>query len=170
MSTIISCYPINQSLHPTSSYCRQLHRYSKSTFYKYLNYISCCPRAWVISAVNDASGHSVEHGPCKRMKTWVKGSGDTERKEKKKKHSEYALEINSGQWWVKGKIRTFSLSLFSVPTFQLELSNVFMFFAPLWRDILGTQCPAEVELREGIEIFFFFLWGEEEYLSESEGR
>lgn len=33
------------SLHPTSHYCRQLHSYSKDSFYKLLNCISCCPES-----------------------------------------------------------------------------------------------------------------------------
>lgn len=36
-------------------------------------------------------------------------------------------------------------SLFSVLTFQLNLSNVFMIILPILYDILGTQCPVEVK-------------------------
>lgn len=112
MSTIISCHPINQSLHPTSSYCRQLHRYSKSTFYKYLNYISCCPKAWVIKYSKWCIRTFCRAWSLQKDENMSQGFRGC-RKEGRKKHSEYALEINSGQWWIKEVIRTFFLSLLS---------------------------------------------------------
>lgn len=45
VSTTELWYPVNHSLHPTSSYYRQLHSYSKGSFYKPLNCTSCHPKS-----------------------------------------------------------------------------------------------------------------------------